>query len=436
MKKTKLNHDEVRIAVVGLGYVGLPLAIEFGKKFVTYGFDINKDRIKELSNSYDETESISSEEFKLSSYLSFTSDQKSIATANIYIVAVPTPLDINNQPDLNNLRGACKIIGGLIDPDDIIIFESTVYPGATEEVCVPILEQISGLTYIEGSQSSNNGFYCGYSPERFAPGEHEKKVTEIIKVTSGSTSEIAEKINNLYQSIITAGTVMASSIKVAEAAKVIENTQRDLNIALVNEFALIFNKLGIDTEEILNIASTKWNFAAHTPGLVGGHCIGVDPYYLAFKATESNIYPQLILSGREINNKMGQYVADQTMQLMTQRSIPLLNSKILIMGFTFKEDCKDIRNTKVMDIIKELTNFGCIADVYDPILDTEATLDEYDINLIDEPELNQYDAIILAVKHKKFFDLGIDKIKSFGKEKHVFFDVKYMFDREDTDGRM
>ena len=436
MNNSQQEFQNKNIAIIGLGYVGLPLAIEFGKKFKTCGFDINKDRIDQLSKFEDSTECIESSEFNLSKYLTFSSDTSSIKDSNIYIVAVPTPLDSNNQPDLGNLKNACKIIGELLNPNDIVIFESTVYPGATEEVCVPILKKGSNLHFLDNDEFKEAGFYCGYSPERFAPGENEKKITEIIKVTSGSTKKVSEKVNNLYKAIISAGTVKASSIKVAEAAKVIENTQRDLNIALVNELSLIFNKLDVDTQEVINIASTKWNFAFHTPGLVGGHCIGVDPYYLAHKAIESGIYPHLILSGREINNKMGRHIASQVMQLMTKKEIPLLNSRVLILGFTFKEDCKDIRNTKVIDIVSELKKLGCSADIFDPVLDRDSTLDEYDINLIDDPQINSYDAIIIAVKHAYFYELGLKRIKKLGKKNHVLYDVKYMFTKDETDGRM
>ena len=436
--KKKLDNYETNIAIIGLGYVGLPLAIEFGKIYNTVGFDINQTRIEDLKNSRDSTLSINNSEFIESNFLSFTTDEELIQDCNVYIVAVPTPLDNNNQPDLNSLKGACKTIGKFLTPGDLIIFESTVYPGATEEVCVPILMEQSNLIYIHEGNKNNQleGFYCGYSPERFAPGEGNKKITEIIKVTSGSTKEILERIDNLYNSIIAAGTIKASSIKIAEAAKVIENTQRDLNIALVNEFALIFKKLDIDTEEILNIAATKWNYAPHQPGLVGGHCIGVDPYYLAHKAIEADYYPHLILSGRETNNKMGYFVAEQVMQLMTKKNIPLLNSRLLIMGFTFKENCADVRNTRVIDIIRELENFGCYIDVYDPILDQDLVSEEFGINLIPSPAEKTYDAIVLAVCHSIFVQLGVEKIREFGKKNHIIFDAKYMFDKDEVDGRL
>jgi UDP-N-acetyl-D-glucosamine/UDP-N-acetyl-D-galactosamine dehydrogenase len=436
MNNSLEEFQDKSIAIIGLGYVGLPLAIEFGKKFKTCGFDINKERIDQLRKFEDSTECIKTAEFNSSKYLSFSSDTSCIKDSNIYIVAVPTPLDRNNQPNLGNLKSACKIVGTLLNPNDVVIFESTVYPGATEEVCVPILEKESNLHFLDNDELKEAGFYCGYSPERFAPGKNEKNITEIIKVTSGSTKKVSEKVNNLYKEIILAGTVKASSIKVAEAAKVIENTQRDLNIALVNELSLIFNKLEVDTQEVIKIASTKWNFAFHTPGLVGGHCIGVDPYYLAYKAIESGIYPQLILSGREINNKMGSYIAGQVMQLMTKKDISLLSSRVLILGFTFKEDCKDTRNTKVIDIVNELKKLGCDTDIFDPVLDRDSTLNEYDINLVDDLKTNHYDAIIIAVKHAYFSNLGLEKIKKLGKKDHVLYDVKYMFTKDETDGRM
>jgi len=440
-KKNYINKsasEEFNIAIIGLGYVGLPLAIEFGKIYNTVGFDIDQKRIKELKNSKDSTLSINHSEFLESNLLSFTTEKDLIKECDVYIIAVPTPLDNTNQPDLQSLKSACKIVGKVLTSGNLVIFESTVYPGATEELCVPILMEQSKLTYIieDNKNNQSEGFYCGYSPERFAPGKGNLKITEIIKVTSGSTTEILERIDSLYNSIISAGTIKASSIKIAEAAKVIENTQRDVNIALTNEFALIFNKLGIDTEEILKIAATKWNYAPHQPGLVGGHCIGVDPYYLAHKAIESGYYPQLILSGREINNKMGYFVADQVMQLMTIKNIPLLDSRVLIMGFAFKENCADIRNTRVIDIIRELENFGCCIDVYDPMLDHNLVSEEYSINLISNPSENTYDAMVLAVCHSIFSELGIETIREYGKKKHIIFDVKYMFDKDEVDGRL
>ena len=431
------NYD-INIAIIGLGYVGLPLAIEFGKKFQTIGFDLDKGRIQDLKNGEDKTKEVMASEFNKAKEITFTADPKLLSKSNIYIVAVPTPLDKNYQPDLSSLKGACQLIGKYLTPNDTVIFESTVYPGATEEICVPILKKFSNLEYIDETNEDENikGFYCGYSPERINPGDKERDLTSIKKVTSGSTQRIHEMISALYNSIIKVGTIPASSIKIAEAAKVIENTQRDLNIALVNEFALIFNKLGIDTEEILDIASTKWNFVHHQPGLVGGHCIGVDPYYLAHKAIESDYYPQVILSGRETNNKMGSFVANNVVQLMTNQKIQLLKSKVLIMGFTFKEDCPDIRNTKVIDIKNGLEKFKCSVDLYDPLANKEEVKEEYGFQLIQDLKEGSYDAIILAVRHQEFLDIGINKIRKLGKEKHVIFDVKYLFSKEQVDGRL
>ncbi|MBL11159.1 MAG: Vi polysaccharide biosynthesis protein VipA/TviB [Acidiferrobacteraceae bacterium] len=433
-----MKDKELNIAIIGLGYVGLPLAIEFGKVFSTVGFDINQTRIKELNKNNDTTLEVDSAEFVKSSMLALTSDERDLSSSNIFIVTVPTPLDINSQPDLESLKKACLTVGTYLKPNDIVVFESTVYPGATEEYCVPILEKKSGLMYIheKNKNTNKNGFYCGYSPERINPGDKERSLKEIIKVTSASTTEALEVIDDLYNSILNTGTIRASSIKIAEAAKVIENTQRDVNIALINEFSLIFKKLSIDTEEILKIASTKWNFNPFSPGLVGGHCIGVDPYYLAYKAINSGYYPKLILSGRETNNKMGFNIADEVITIMAKKRISVLNAKVLILGFTFKENCPDIRNTRVIDIISELDTFGCHVDVYDPMVDQEKIMSEYSINLVSELNTNTYDAIVLAVAHQQFKDMGIANIRNYAKENHVIYDVKYLFKPDEVDGRL
>jgi len=417
------------IAVVGLGYVGLPLAVEFGKHRKTIGFDINQARIKELKSGTDSTLEVSDEELKSSLHLSCTSDIDDISSCNIFIVTVPTPIDKNKRPDLSPLISASRTVGKVLKKGDIVIYESTVYPGATEEDCVPVLEAESGLTF-------NKDFYAGYSPERINPGDKEHRVTTIKKVTSGSTPEIAEKVDQLYKSIITAGTHKASSIKVAEAAKVIENTQRDLNIALINELALIFNKLGIDTLEVLEAAGTKWNFLPFRPGLVGGHCIGVDPYYLTHKAEEIGYNPQVILAGRRINDGMGGYVVGRTVKLMTKKRIHVVDSNILIMGLTFKENCPDLRNTRVIDIIKEFGTYHANVDVYDPWVDSDEAQHEYGITPVSELKENHYDAIILAVAHNEFMQIGAEGIKKLGKPSHVLFDVKNILPKELVDARL
>ena len=432
------QNTDKNIGIIGLGYVGLPLAIEFGKINTTIGFDINKSRIDELRKSIDSTLEIESKEFDNAKLLTFTNNKEDLQDIDIYIITVPTPLDDNTQPDLGSLKKACETIAPFLSDQNIVIFESTVYPGATEEYCVPILEGESGLSFInsENEDQVSEGFYCGYSPERINPGDKERTLTDIKKVTSASTLDSLEIVDNLYNTIIKAGTVKASSIKIAEAAKVIENTQRDVNIALINEFSLIFKRLSIDTEEILEVASTKWNFIHLKPGLVGGHCIGVDPYYLAHKAISSGYYPKLILSGRETNNKMGKVVADEVMTIMARKNISILNSKVLLLGFTFKENCPDVRNTKVIDIIDHLEDYGCNVDVYDPMINLEDIQDEYEINLISEPKENTYDAAILAVSHQDFIDMGINKISNLLKENNVIYDVKYLFDINEVDGRL
>jgi len=418
-----------KIAIIGLGYVGLPLAVEFGKKYPTTGFDINDLRIAALISGYDSTLEVDEVELKQATQLSYTTDIEQLNSCNIYIVTVPTPIDSHKRPDLTPLEKASETVGKVLSKGDIVIYESTVYPGATEEVCVPILERHSGLTF-------NKDFYCGYSPERINPGDKEHRITTIKKVTSGSTLEIADKVDALYRSIITAGTHKASSIKVAEAAKVIENTQRDINIALINELALIFRRLGIDTEEVLKAAGSKWNFLPFQPGLVGGHCIGVDPYYLTHKAMEVGYYPEIILAGRRLNDSMGKYVANEIINLMTKKRIQVVDSNILVMGLTFKEDCPDIRNTRVVDVVQELSGFHCNIDVYDPWIDKEESIREFGITPVEQPEPGKYDAVIIAVAHHQFKSMGIKAIRALGKENHVLYDIKYILPSEKVDGRL
>jgi len=424
-----VNAKDTRIAVIGLGYVGLPLAVEFGKRYLTIGFDVNRSRITALISGRDSTLEVDTAELESATHLSYTTDVDKLKTCNIYIVTVPTPIDIYKRPDLSPLEKASETIGKVLSKDDIVIYESTVYPGATEEVCVPILEKHSGLTF-------NKNFYCGYSPERINPGDKEHRVTTIKKVTSGSTLEIADKVDALYRSIITAGTHKASSIKVAEAAKVIENTQRDINIALINELALIFRRLGIDTEEVLKAAGSKWNFLPFRPGLVGGHCIGVDPYYLTHKAMEVGYYPEIILAGRRLNDSMGKYVANEIINLMTKKRIQVVDSNILVMGLTFKEDCPDIRNTRVVDVVQELSGFHCNIDVYDPWIDKEESIREFGITPVEQPEPGKYDAVIIAVAHHQFKSMGITAIRALGKKNHVLYDIKYILSAEKVDGRL
>lgn len=424
-----MNAKDTRIAVIGLGYVGLPLAVEFGKRYLTTGFDINRSRIAALISGHDSTLEVDTAALESAAHLSYTTDVDKLKTCNIYIVTVPTPIDIHKRPDLSPLEKASETVGKVLSKDDIVIYESTVYPGATEEVCVPILEKYSGLTF-------NKNFYCGYSPERINPGDKEHRVTTIKKVTSGSTLEIADKVDALYRSIITAGTHKASSIKVAEAAKVIENTQRDINIALINELALIFRRLGIDTEEVLKAAGSKWNFLPFRPGLVGGHCIGVDPYYLTHKAMKVGYYPEIILTGRKLNDSMSKYVANEIINLMTKKRIQVVDSNILVMGLTFKEDCPDIRNTRVVDVVQELSGFHCNIDVYDPWIDKEESIREYGITPVEQPEPGKYDAVIIAVAHHQFKAMGITAIRALGKKNHVLYDIKYIFPAEKVDGRL
>jgi UDP-N-acetyl-D-galactosamine dehydrogenase len=417
------------IAIIGLGYVGLPLAVEFGKHYPTIGFDINASRISELNAGKDSTLEVTGEELREVRSLTYTTSLDGIRPANIYIVTVPTPIDEHKRPDLTPLLSASHSVGKVLKKGDIVIYESTVYPGATEDDCVPILEQESGLTF-------NKDFFAGYSPERINPGDKEHRVTTIKKVTSGSTPATAETVDKLYRSIITVGTHKASSIKVAEAAKVIENTQRDLNIALINELSIIFNKMGIDTLEVLEAAGTKWNFLPFRPGLVGGHCIGVDPYYLTHKAQQFGYNPEVILAGRRINDSMGGYVAGRVVKLMTKKRIHVVDSNILILGLTFKENCPDLRNTRVTDIIRELKTYNASVDVYDPWVNPEEAQHEYGITPVTKPSEGKYDAIILAVAHHQFRELGASGLRKFAKPNSVLFDVKQVLPKEAVDARL
>ncbi len=418
-----------KIALIGLGYVGLPLAVEFGKKRSVIGFDINQLRINNLKDGIDSTLEITTKELKDATHLSYTNNLDDIKDCKIFIITVPTPIDKHKRPDLTLLEKSSEAVGSILKEGDIVIYESTVYPGVTEEVCVPILEEWSGLLF-------NKDFFCGYSSERINPGDKEHRVTTIKKVTAGSTPEIANKVDELYQEIIIAGTHKASSIKVAEAAKVIENTQRDVNIALINELAIIFNKLDIDTESVLEAAGTKWNFLPFRPGLVGGHCIGVDPYYLTHKAIEVGYNPEMILAGRRLNDHMGSYVADQVTKLMINKRIHVADSNVLIMGLTFKENCPDLRNTRVVDLVEEFEGFNCNVDVYDPWVDKDEAVHEYGIKPIDQPIEGKYDAILLAVAHDEFKELSLEQIKAFGKDNHVLYDIKYLLDANQVDGRL
>jgi len=423
------NVAQVKIAIIGLGYVGLPLAVEFGKKFATLGFDINKARINELKSGQDHTLEVSPEELAQASKLTYSADLEDLRQANFYIVTVPTPIDQHRQPDLTPLIKASETLGKVISAGDVVVFESTVYPGATEEDCIPVIERISGLKF-------NQDFFAGYSPERINPGDKEHRVTTIKKVTSGSTPEIAEFVDEVYRSIITAGTYKASSIKVAEAAKVIENTQRDLNIALINELAVIFNRMGIDTEEVLLAAGTKWNFLPFRPGLVGGHCIGVDPYYLTHKAQALGYHPEVILAGRRINDGMAKYVVSQLVKQMIKQQITVSGAKVLVLGLTFKENCPDIRNTKVVDILSELKEYGMQPDVFDPWVDAAEAQHEYGLSTVAAPQQGAYDAVILAVAHQQFRQLAASGIRAFGKEAHVLYDLKYVLNVEESDLRL
>lgn len=421
--------EDIKLAVIGLGYVGLPLAVEFAKKRPVIGFDINQSRVKELHGGRDHTLEVEPEGLKAAKYISYTADPEDLREANTFIVTVPTPIDEYKRPDLTPLLKASEMLGKVLSKGDIVIYESTVYPGATEDDCVPVLEKFSGLTF-------NEDFFVGYSPERINPGDKDRRVTNITKVTSGSTPEAAELIDQLYQQIITVGTHKAASIKVAEAAKVIENTQRDVNIALINELAIIFNRLGIDTQAVLEAAGTKWNFLPFRPGLVGGHCIGVDPYYLTHKAQSIGYHPEIILAGRRLNDGMGTYVVAQLIKAMTKKRIQVQESRILVMGLTFKENCPDLRNTRVVDIVNELAEYNINVDVYDPWVDPEECEREYGIKPIQTLKEGAYDGIVLAVAHEQFKAMGIDKIRAIGKDEHVLYDLKHVYDADSVDIRL
>jgi len=414
------NDDGISIAVIGLGYVGLPLAVAFGEVFPTIGFDISEDRVREIQQGLDRTMEVSAHELDRATHLTVTSDPEKLEPCNFYVVTVPTPIDSCKQPDLTPLRKASHLIGVLLRRGDIVVYESTVYPGATEEVCVPILEEQSGLKF-------NEDFFAGYSPERINPGDKSHRLPDIVKVTSGSTPETAQKIDMVYRRVITAGTHKAESIKVAEAAKVIENTQRDLNIALMNELAIIFNKLEINTKSVLKAAGTKWNFLPFYPGLVGGHCIGVDPYYLTHKAETIGHHPEIILAGRRLNDGMGTYVASQFIKGMLKKDIRVHGSRILVMGLTFKENCPDLRNSRVIDVISEFKDYGVAVDVHDPWVDPQEAKDEFGIALITEPKERSYDGVLVAVAHDQFRDRGVERVRALGREKCLVFDLKHIF---------
>ncbi len=430
--KITLNNiqtKDLQLAIIGLGYVGLPLAVEFGAHFPTSGFDINENRLQQLQSGHDNTREVTSTELANAKHLKYTSNDQDLSDTQVYIVTVPTPINEHNQPDLTPLIKASQTIAKTLKPGNIVIYESTVYPGATEEECVPVLEKISGLRF-------NRDFFCGYSPERINPGDKQHRVTTIKKVTSGSTPEVADIVDAIYNTIITAGTHKAASIKVAEAAKVIENTQRDLNIALINELALIFNKMGIDTEAVLEAAGTKWNFLPFRPGLVGGHCIGVDPYYLTHKAQAIGYHPEIILAGRRLNDGMGAYVVSQLLKTMMKRGIYIKDARVLVMGLTFKENCPDLRNTRVVDIVDELKEYGVNVDVYDPWVNKSEAQHEYEITPIEQPQQNTYDGIIIAVAHQQFVELGAQTLHALGKSEHVLYDLKYILKQEEADLRL
>lgn len=418
-----------KIGIIGLGYVGLPLAVEFGKKFDTIGFDINAARVQQLNKGIDETREIDSQELQQATHLSFTFDAADLIGRDIFIVTVPTPINESKQPDLRPLEHACHTLSSIIRPGAIVVFESTVYPGCTEEFCVPIIEKGSGLIF-------NQDFYAGYSPERINPGDKQRRIHNIIKTTSGSTPKTADTVDTIYRAIVTAGTHKTRSIKIAEAAKVIENTQRDINIALINELALIFKRMDLDTQEVLEAAGTKWNFLPFRPGLVGGHCISVDPYYLTHKAQQLGYTPEVILAGRRINDYMGVFVAESVVKLMTQRKCHVVDSNILIMGLAFKENCPDLRNTRVIDTIHELQAYNAKVHVYDPWVNPEAAKLEYNLDLVDQPLTEFYDAIILCVAHDEFRNMGADQIRRFGKPQHLLYDVKHIFPKECVDARL
>ena len=418
-----------KLAIIGLGYVGLPLAVEFGKQLDCVGFDIQQQRIDELRSGIDNTLETSPEELQQAKGLSYSRDAADIRDCDIYIVTVPTPIDGSNQPDLTPLIKASELVGSVISVNNVVIYESTVYPGCTEESCIPVIEQVSGLTF-------NTDFFAGYSPERINPGDKTHRVTNIVKVTSGSNPTVANYVDQLYRRIVTVGTHLASSIKVAEASKVIENTQRDVNIALVNELALIFNRLQINTEDVLEAAGTKWNFLPFRPGLVGGHCIGVDPYYLVHKAEQAGYHPQIIAASRRINDKMGSLVATEVMRLMTQKRIHVVDANVLILGLAFKENCPDLRNTRVTDIAGELEQCNVNVDIYDPWVSSQEAKHVFDITMVETLEAERYDAVILAVAHEQFQAMGIDEIRQLTRNKGVIFDIKYLFSADVVDGRL
>ncbi|UWQ65134.1 Vi polysaccharide biosynthesis UDP-N-acetylglucosamine C-6 dehydrogenase TviB (plasmid) [Leisingera caerulea] len=418
-----------RICIIGLGYVGLPLAAAFGQHREVIGFDIDPGRIAELRRGEDRTRELEPQELAAAEFLKFTSDPAEIAGCSIYIVTVPTPVDASHRPDLSPLLAASAIVGGVLKPGDLVIYESTVYPGATEEDCVPVLEARSGLTF-------NTDFFAGYSPERINPGDKQRRLKDVVKVTSGSTPEVAERVDALYREVVAAGTHKAASIRVAEAAKVIENSQRDINIALVNELAKIFNKMGIDTQAVLEAAGTKWNFLPFRPGLVGGHCIGVDPYYLTHKAEQLGYHPEILLAGRRLNDGMGAYVAGEMVKAMLKRGLPVAGARVLVMGLTFKENCPDLRNTRVIDVVRELQQYGALVDVYDPHADPEEAREEYGIPLVPAPGQGAYAGIVLAVAHSEFREMGAAAIRALGAEGAVVYDLKYVLAPEEADLRL
>ena len=424
-----LTLSELKIAVIGLGYVGLPLAVEFGKKVPVVGFDIHQKRIDELKSGQDHTLEVSPEELAQSAHLTYSANLEDLKDCNFFIVTVPTPIDEFKQPDLTPLVKASTSIGKVLNKGDMVVYESTVYPGATEETCIPVLEQVSGLTF-------NQDFFAGYSPERINPGDKLHRVTNILKITSGSTPEVADFVDQVYNLVIEAGTHKASSIKVAEAAKVIENTQRDVNIALINELAIIFNKMGIDTEAVLQAAGTKWNFLPFRPGLVGGHCIGVDPYYLTHKAQAIGYHPEIILAGRRLNDSMGAYVVTQLVKGMIKKKIQVEGAKVLVLGLSFKENCPDIRNTKIIDIVHELKEYHMDVDVYDPWVDASEAEHEYAITPVQSVKADTYDAVILAVAHNQFKEMGVTEIRALGKTNHVLYDLKYVLETTESDIRL
>jgi len=421
--------QHVRIGIMGLGYVGLPLAVAFGKRYPTLGYDVDTTRIAELRAGRDSSLEVEPDELRAAERLTYADDAGDLADCNLFIVTVPTPVNVHKQPDLRFLKSASRTAGVLLKAGDIVIYESTVYPGATEEICVPILERISELAF-------NWDFFVGYSPERINPGDKAHRLTTIRKVTAGSTPKVADFIDALYRSIIPAGTHKASSIRVAEAAKVIENTQRDVNIALINELALIFDRLGIDTQEVLEAAGSKWNFLPFRPGLVGGHCIGVDPYYLTYKAQTVGYHPEIILAGRRLNDRMGAFIVGRVVKLMTRRNLVTKGSRVLVLGLAFKENCPDLRNTRVVDILRELDEYGISADIHDPWADPRAAKDDHGIMPIEDPQPGSYDAIILAVAHRQFGEMGIERLRAWGRPGAVFFDVKYVFPADAVDGRL